>query len=399
MTTDENETDVILVTCNEVLADPEFREWLSEFGETIEFLATVSRSGEFQLLQRTMHGTRVLRKAHLDLDALFASPEKSKPPLPLFDPNVPTNLPAILRLPAFPLRLSHHISPQQSWRVRHYGALAINNDRRLMHWDVPQWGAKQLSDQLPSRRLLWSENHAENGRTRFVVGNVSKPGLHLGVVDFEEGHCELFPLDTSESHVQCVCAHAGVLFVIHRYEVDVCTLFSGERVTTVSIPRGFRWSAGRYFRRGHEWKVLSFNGVDPCFEDVGKIFPSDLSIFALFDVEGIQGPVGIATRNFEHIGISTSDEWYPLKDLSFPFHILHISPNGKRVMIQQGEQLSELMTINIPERNVTPIWGHPHDALNSDLSYLFSPRHYRNRIKAIGTGWGGLLLHTSSHIL
>src|SRR5687767_8568821 len=105
----------------------------------------------------------MLREAHLDLDQLFAP--VSKPVLALVDPTLSGDLPAILALDRFPLRLSHNIIPRQAWTVRHHGVLAITNDRRLMHWDNSEWGARQITDRLSSRRLLWSQNHTQRGVT------------------------------------------------------------------------------------------------------------------------------------------------------------------------------------------------------------------------------------------
>ncbi len=266
MEEEDGETDVILVTCESVLADREFQESLREFGEAIGFIATVSRSGKFQLLERTLHGTRVLREAEFDIEKLFAKTEK--PALPLVDPNVPADLPAILGLRPFPLRLSHNFIPQQTWRVEDHGVLAITNDRRLMHWDDPKQGGRQIADRLPSRKLLWSQTRAVNGQTRFVVGNISNSKLQLGIVDLEAGHCELHPLETSNSHVNTVCEHAGFLFVIHRDEIDICDMTTGRRIHAMTTPRGFSWVRGRYFRRNDRYLALSYDGIEPRFEDV-----------------------------------------------------------------------------------------------------------------------------------
>lgn len=395
MQTEEHETDVILVTCHEVLADREFQEWLKEFGEAIEFLATVSRAGEFQLLQRTVHGTRLLRKAHLDLDQLLTSPKSPKSTLPLVDPSVPTNLPAILRLQQFPLRLSHHLTAQQSWRVRYHGALSITNDRRLMHWDDPRLGAKQLTDQLSSRRLLWCQTHAEKGCTRFVVGKAGKPELQLGLVDLEQGHCVLRPVDTSAAHVHAVCSHAGVLFVIHRHEIDVCDLFTGERITTTSTPRRFRWSHGRFFRRGDLWKALSFDGVKPRFQSV-KSQRGTLS--NLIDVEGIQGPVGLGTMDRNEFGLFILDDFFPLKEIHSSFRLEQVARDGTRVLARNGVYLADRVIIDVLNKRSIPIRTESHEALDSELWHLVRPRHYRNRIRAIAGQGGGLLLQTSWEI-
>jgi hypothetical protein len=389
---ESHETDVILVTSDSVLADREFQNCLKEFGEPIGFLATVSRGGRFQLFERTLHGTRLLREAHLDVEQAFAP--AAKPVLPLVDPEVFPDLPAILAMHPFPLRLSHNIIPRQTWTVRHHGVLAVTNDRRLMHWDDPKLGARQITDQLSSRRLLWSQTRAERGRMCFVVGNASRPQLQLGIVDLEQGECELVPLRASASHIHTVCQHAGVLFIVHQGHIEVCDLSSGEVIQALTVPQRFRWSHGRYFRSGGEWKALSHDGISPRFEDVTTKTATTL---ALFDVEGIQGPVELCWL-VSRLGIVVADTFRRFPELTSPSSRFRISPNGARVIITHypnGKTRPENVVIDVHKYAIQPISGDPHVAVNPEIWSQAHPRTFRNRFRAIGGHADGeLVLHT-----
>ncbi len=409
MEKEDRETDVILVTSESVLADREFQESMREFGEAIGFIATVSRTGTFQLLERTPHGTRVLREAEFDIEKLFAKTEH--PAVPLIDPHVPADLPAILALRPFPLRLSHNFIPQQTWRVQHHGVLSITNDRRLMHWDDPKRGGQQIADRLPSRKLLWSQTRAEQGFASFVVGNNSKPRLWLGVADLEMRRCEFHPLETSDSHVVAVCDHAGFLFVIHRNEIDICDMTTGRRIHSVITPPGVNWIHGRYFAEifftgVSRYKALSYDGIEPQFEEVPTGAHRPLMVF---DAEGIQGPVGLVTHDGHRVGLSNQEgevlylplvPFHALRELVAPISVVAVSSTGTRVVVKHQwnkNAFQETAVIDVLNRTVMPVYGDPYSALDPEIWKWVHPRNYRNRIRGIARHGQGLLLQTSAH--
>ena len=119
----DGEIDTILITGDDVVADHEFRRELAEWNPEIGFLITVSRSGEFRLMRRTVHGTTVLREAKLALETLLA--RTPQPAAPLIDPKRAAELPAILRVTPFPLRLPHQLVPKRSWWVQPPAVLSV----------------------------------------------------------------------------------------------------------------------------------------------------------------------------------------------------------------------------------------------------------------------------------
>ncbi len=129
----------------------------------------------------------------------------------------------------------------------------------------------------------------------------------------------------------------------------------------------------------------------------------------LFDVEGMQGPVGLATHDGKRVGLlSHTGEllylpihpFHGLRELGVPINILAVSPNGTRVVIKHQwnrDTHSETAVIDVLNRTVTPVRGDPYLAVDPEIWKWVHPRTYRNRIRAIARHGKGLLLQTSAH--
>jgi hypothetical protein len=394
------DVDTILITGDDVAADSEYRREIAEWNPEIAFLITVSRHGEFRLMQRTVHGTSVVREAKLDLEKLLAP--TTRPTTPLIDPASSADRPAILRIHPFPLGLPHHLSPQQSWWLQWPGAvLSVTNDRRLMFWDSPLRGALQLTDRLPSRRVVWCRATVEDGRTQFIVGDTGQPRLWLVAADLQRHECQVAALATTASPVRCICDHAGMLFVIHKREIDLVDMYSGNRLQGHPIPNGFRWIHGRFFRAPDAWYALSYDGSTARFEKVVSYgeFADWLRLIAIFDAAGVQGPVGVC-RGDGSFFFTADRKHVPLKVLLHNVtRVRQIARDGRRVCVdccnkENRPDLATTAVINTFDQTVQGVPGDPRLALEPMLWEVVRPRNLRTHFRSVGGVQGALFLET-----
>jgi hypothetical protein len=397
------EVDTVLITGDDVAADREFRRQLAECEENVAFLITVSRGGDFRLWQRTLHGTKLLRNATLKVENLLKP--ASRPAVPLIDPARRPDLPAILNVTPFPLRLSHHVNPQQTWWVRHNGVLSVTNDQRLMHWDRPLLGGRQIADRLPARRVLWCQGFADNGRTRFVVGSPDKPALWMVTADLENGGCQVVPFAATESPVRCVCDHAGALFVVQKREILVCDLHSGEHLQTLTIPADLRWSNARFFRRYSSWSALSYDGTQARFEKIPSFEPIPQSewqyVNILIDVKGVQGPVGLSSKDGS-LYFTAERTHIPLQQpLASPIEVRAIGRDGHRLCIEHGgtgtQSRRETVLVNTMDRTVRPVRGEPTEIVEPNYREVVRPASLRTHFLSVGADQSRLVLESRHH--
>jgi hypothetical protein len=78
--------------------------------------------------------------------------------------DVDPELPSILYVEPFPLRLPYVAEPKLARASQRHGLVAVA-DRRLLHWDNPWLAARQLSALLPAGRPrgIWVDD--EGGRS------------------------------------------------------------------------------------------------------------------------------------------------------------------------------------------------------------------------------------------
>jgi hypothetical protein len=287
--------EVLLITGEDVLADPQFRRALDAQELPLVYVVTVNRAGRLRLLRRTGQGTTLLREAHCELEQVLPPQPKVAP---IIDPTVDPSLPAILCLSQFPLLLSHHFDPKRVWGdVDLAGVLCLTNDRRLMHWTDRRRAARQISERIPKGPLHWHDGATvPGGRSTAVIGQMSNDSLHLVHVDLKAGRCTLHPLALVKHHPTAVAAHAGALFVIFRSHVELFSQTDGRFIQTFKLPTGMYWDGRRFFRNMEAAYALSFNGTEAVLELVCKRQQyQDLDLIGLFERTGIDGPVGLTS--------------------------------------------------------------------------------------------------------
>ena len=394
----EGDTDIVLITGADVLADPAFRRDLDECEPRVSYVMSVSRDGGFQLLQLTAHGIKRLRAATLDLDRLLAPAQR--PSVPLVDPEVSKDLPAILRVQPFPLRLPHAVVPAQTWRVSDECVLSVTNDGRLVCWELhsgPKQAPRQIIDKLACRHVLWRRGTERDGQTEFVIGNPGRPHLWLVTVDLDTDRCHVAPLSVTDSAVLAVCDHAGALFVIHKRCVDVCDSRTGVRLQSLNTPHDCRWINDRYFRTAFGFSALSHDGTTARLEEIvnhsqcGHLW----DFLTMFDVDGVQGPVGLSMRDGS-LYFTADQETRPLsKPINGIRRVLSISQDGRWVCVETMMPSNTRMLIDTVQLvGRTMYETDPVAAVQSPvLSPLYS-RSIRSRISAIGSADRTLVLKT-----
>ena len=220
---EEFDCDVVLVTGEDVLADREFRNDLTECDLPATCIAALGREGSYRMIARSERGERTLREAVFSLDDLFA--ERERPTTPLIDKSVDPRLPAILRLRRFPLRLSHAVDPHSTMGPINEDdsapkTLAITSDRRLMLWDVRGQGGRQLAERLPARHVLWWDIEDRGTTVRCVIGRKDLTSLHVLEANLATERCEIQLLATERRGGSCD---------LRAWRIAVCDSAAGNR--------------------------------------------------------------------------------------------------------------------------------------------------------------------------
>lgn len=351
-------SEPVLVTTDEVVADSQFLAEIGQAGLAPVLLASVGRNGSFRLVERSGRGERTLREARFELEELFSSPQRVVPSL--VDRPWARGLPAILSVSPFPLLLPHNIDPKRLWQVEGHGALAISNDRRLMHWSQPGRGAKQLADDLPKGALWWAASDAKfDGRLRAIIGFMAPNGLHVLEIDLDNQACATAPLAV-ERGVRAFCHHNGALFAIFPREVHLYDEPSREFRPVAQLPPGMLHHAHRFFRSAgnEQWYALAHDGLRGTFAQVlGRDDRRCPKLQAMFERAGVDGPVGVTHRG-DLYSTATSTLRKVHHSLSHP-QVAAVSANGKRIVLREAERKAACAVVDVDTLAVQHHTGDP----------------------------------------
>ncbi|MBI2192949.1 MAG: hypothetical protein HYU36_13295 [Planctomycetes bacterium] len=287
--------EAILVTHADVSADAEFLEALKAFDNATLYVATVERDGNFQLLQRTPHGYKLLREARLDLEQLLAPRPSGKPARTLIAPEVDPDLPLIFSVRPFPLQLPCF---QHEYRaVLHapsHGVVAVARNRRLLHWKTPGQGAREITAQMPAGPIHWL-SVGEQGLVHLLGGPWPQLPLWLFSADLATGDCSRVEIQAIRHRVVHAFGRQGVLFIVLPSHLEVFSLSTGERAgDSLELPQGLQWRHGRFFFGPQGWHALAFDGQAAKLEFVGHLNDEPPhGILAVLDREGLEGPFAL----------------------------------------------------------------------------------------------------------
>ena len=394
---EDTDTDAVLVLGEDVYADRDFQRALTESGLSPILCATVNREGNFTLLSRGERGSSVLREAKLDLDKLYPKQTAKPQPAPLLDPSRKRDLPAIMSMNQFPLRLPHNYIPSRMGRVEGFGILQVTRDRRLLLWDQRGYGPRQLAEDLPPGTLVWNAPEPIEGKLVAVVGRLENAQLTLVTARFDSGGVEQHPLQLTEQSYLAVCAHNGWLFVIHRRKTIAFDLLDGRCLGNADH-EGVHHVRDRFFLSGAKlfWIAITHNGqavtATHVWRDVGQ--DSSERLLTMFECPGVDGPVGVTQDG--RLCLTASHDFQSTKHQLFsPIEVKAISRRGDRIVLS-GNSIhgyTESKCVDVLNGTVTP--AHlDFTAFVERFSEYVQPLTLRTRFKSIyvDTGSGKLTL-------
>ena len=295
----------VLITEDSVLADAEFRRQFVELELAPCYVILVNRTGRVRLIRRTQTGGKLLREFWLDPDELSGADSMRSDSL--IDPSVDPGLPASLRLRRLPLRLPYAAGDVKSL-VRFPRSinekpdvLQVTRDRRLLLWDTPQAGGRQLTDRLPQRNIRWSGRLSDDGSVSIVIGGHQSVELYHVRVPRDGKTVEVFPLNPHQpksrsNHIFRVAGHLGVLFFVFRTSIAAVDPITGEQLDSIVIPASYQSEGGRYFRDLCRWYVISFSRGRLKFEFLADLPEPSAAVKTLGIVGSKDRPIALRSN-------------------------------------------------------------------------------------------------------
>jgi hypothetical protein len=320
------ETDLVIVTSREALADPVFQAHLVQVEFDRGFVILVERDGAVELHALPWGSPRPLAQVQVDVEKLFARDRVGPKSAPLVAPELSNDLPAIFREQAFPLRLPVKGKIELAVPAGD-GGLCVTTDRRLLYWEKPTLGACQLAAELPEGRTCWlrfdAHGHALLVKGRAPDGRVS---LVIGSPDHEAKIARF----TGPQRPLAVVADANVVLTVLATRVVIVDVKTGEMLAETPVPDGMRWINECYYFGPQGLAFVSWDGVAARWDSLGltsRVSPND--VLTVFDRDGI-GPWVLLRE-----GQVLSPTGAEVLKTGFRLNAGEVLNEGRRVVVQQ----------------------------------------------------------------
>jgi hypothetical protein len=345
------DTQHVLVTTPDVLADREFQYQLAEVESAALLITTVARDGTFQLLEQLPHSRKLLGEAKLDLNELLVEGRGHRTSILKSDAS--DDLPrSVLTIP-FPLRIPvtrFHFS--NSWEVPQLGVLEVTRDRDLLLWDESTRAPQQIAAPLPGKLTVVaaSTGSVSDGNVEAILWHDRNTKPHLLKCHVPSRSAELIPLGTSNKHSYSFYLNREVVFAFGWRECEVLSFTSGSLIETLPLktagPLGeaLQWKWGRILRSENGcWYAMTYNGVRAGLE----LIVDAPELIGVFDSIAHGGPIGMT---------SEGNVWFlpdrqPRKAAGIPpgeYEIKGVSECGRWVSLKGKSERRRILTTTYP---------------------------------------------------
>ena len=383
ITEDSQPGDAVIVTSDAAMADPEFQRALIEAQLPTCCVATVNRDGEFSLWSLGPRGTRRVTALKLDLEDLLHGSKRAREAL--VDPTIDSNLPWFFHAESVPLRLPNQIAYDQRresiWSVRlpdgrqraqnsglnpepvmvtsaadvqrshEYGVMVLTRDRRLVLFDEPHCGARQIATGVPFGTHLWSGSADDPRISRSLIYRPAERAFYVLEINLIQNRLTATrPLDSNfvahsgaGSKVLGASYFAGILYVVYSSMIEAFDLETGRQLDQMATGVGLAWAGARFFQdpkapQFEEWKALSFDGSEIKLQTIPRRGPERSgTILRLFDRVGHDGPFGVHLRG-SIANFSNQTEWEWTRLGRPQASVVDISGDGERLLIEQEHE-------------------------------------------------------------
>lgn len=393
--------EVVIVTSDDTLADPDFANApaLVDLPET--YLITVSRSGQFRLYLMTKRSKKLIREATLSLDDLFAIDGQDSlaatPSLALWDASLDLDLPAIVRVRPFPLLLWHNVAYDRIWSVDDSGNVVdpefvytLSTDRRLLRWMAPDKGGLLVADDLPPGKVRWAASRSSaDGIHRAVIGPLQKNGLVLIGVNERGELVQRDRLELVSARPKFVTAHQGTILVFSHRSVEGFSSTNGGSLGVKSINgHTVAWSS-RFFSTmalgSRQWFAVAFDGSQLVFETLVASKQVLDKMLIAWDGDGI-GPIGLLRDGGIHYFGGDSSTITLTERLNRIAHVIAVSRDGARVAVRQEYLNDDQKNVIIDVMNKkTNELSDGRNAVEAPSWRRITQRHYHRRFSGIST--------------
>jgi len=370
-------TEVVLITSPEGAEDFDFLQSLAAIQLPRLYLITVRRTGECQLWEMGNTGRQLLKSLTIDLRTISDSPPVDPA---RFLETAKVELPGILRLTHFPLRLSENIHYGRTWSTPEI-IYAFTGDKRLLAWDSKSKGAIQVTDRFAGGEIACSFQ-TEGYDYAVVRSKKNAAGIQLVRV-CPPGDFKAIPLQFPHPP-ESFFYHQGYLVAVLTDHVATVDLTHGHPLRTLPL-HPYKQQHGRFFQRfdSKTWSAICPDGLQIRQESVAIPPKYHSQTILLFETAGIDGSIALLESGRAYL--TAAEREIPVLPPGYRLlRCLEICSDSRTLLLQAEGGSStgqQCFVANIAAGTCNPVF---HASLLRSLANdRYEVRSKRNRFQAV----------------
>jgi hypothetical protein len=339
----------------------EFRRALAQTRLGPDYIATVDRTGLFELHLVPLRRASPVCSARLDMEAIFKPRARPAPPIVR---TPPTALPALLSQHPFPFRVPLPNPPKfsapESGRAevpRERDAILIQTPtRQLARWTRGDHGVEYLWNTIPAGRTRWMGNTP--GAIHLLLDRTTHhPPRLVSYIETPE-ELRIIPLPKG-GEIRTAFTNGDQLIVIRSDSALGFQLASGKALSSLNVLPA--WLQGRFFKSRTTFLFLRVRGNCLGLESVPM--PQGLvpyEIVTLFDREGIEGPWMVRQNGFIESTITGESIRTPLPpDFNDQVSRATILAGGNEIQLHSW-RTTQTLRVHLTQPRADSKPGNPH---------------------------------------
>ena len=345
-----NEAEIVLVTNPAAFEDSEFIQNVIESKLESLFIASIGRQGTVELFKFTPTGRKLIKRVDVDLDAMVATK-------PLIDRNRSSDLPAIMSVEPFPIRMPINGDTECRWGIGEDGAISISNDHRLQWWNQTSSYGQQLSTKIRPSQVRWTSREPIDGQWQAVLGrDGNAPRLiRINVTNLQATEVLL---DTKLDSKVEFFGHCGFIFAVTDSKIVQLSCESGQVIDSKQTPTRVRCRSNRFIfsTEDNSWLAVSLSREGITLEPV-SFGQQSYAIHHVFEHPEIEGPIGVdfhGNLNFSATG-GVRTVGHALGEQVF---VESVSPDGRQLKLKANQKADDqqhprVAIVDVPSGRVT----------------------------------------------
>ena len=373
--------ELIVITSEHVAPGIHINSKLNDLNHVNLFVCSAGRDGALAIDEHTVVGKKKIKSVQVDLESILDTRSVVS--------SVPSELPAIFKLPNFPLYLP--VSPRAGfeWPLGDQGYISFVGDRRALWFWSNSNGGRQLRTDVDTAQLVWHSPQFNGQKWKAIARKRHETDFVFFEFDQIEEELTLREFSLPQKPV-AFCHYNDQVLVVFENEIGALDA-DCKLVKDTMIQTNRQWVSQRFFRDENlEWFALCTRNEAPIFE---RVFSRDSGnqFNFVFETEGVDGFHGVTNDGRVHNTFKETSKLF--SEHNEEYRVVNVSYDGKWLELSSlRNRYGGSIVWSVDEQVARPMYLKQGQLNGFLIQNFVSHRQVRKRFLSVIIGKDGTII-------